>query len=467
MASKAAKPPAGPSQPISSVKSGPAHGANPSDSDPLPLIGENKPNEEAVAEEMEAAYVSADQARLRHSSTSHSRQPSGGMAAAAGTAGAGTGGDATGHTHAQANLLQDTLNISHVLTDAAAAIVDDSFLKCFTSAAGDPWNWNAYLWPQWLFGMLFRHLILFPLRMAVLVLLNIAFLVMFFGVVGCFVKPGPRRKAAELRLVQFLCGSYMMSWNAVVRYHGPRPTPGANKVWVSNHTSMIDYVILCSHSPFSVIMQLHTGWVAFLQTRVLNTLGCLWFNRTDLKDRHIVADRMRQHVQNPASVPLLIFPEGTCVNNEYCVLFKRGAFDLGATVCPIAIKYNKVFVDAFWNSKRQTFGQHLMRLMSSWALVCDVWFLEPQSQRPGETPDEFAGRVQRMIADTAGLKVVPWDGYLKYYNLGQAKPALVEKRRKVFGDVLRQYLPPALGRRSHDEPAAAAPAPAPGAKKDN
>lgn len=30
------------------------------------------------------------------------------------------------------------------------------------------------------------------------------------------------------------------------------------------------------------------------------------------------------------STPLLIFPEGTCVNNEYCVMFKRGAFDLGA-----------------------------------------------------------------------------------------------------------------------------------------
>jgi hypothetical protein len=25
----------------------------------------------------------------------------------------------------------------------------------------------------------------------------------------------------------------------------------------------------------------------------------------------------------------------------------------------------------------------------------------------------------------AGLKIVPWDGYLKYYNLGQAKPGMV------------------------------------------
>lgn len=38
------------------------------------------------------------------------------------------------------------------------------------------------------------------------------------------------------------------------------------------------------------------------------------------------------HVNDPDTPPLLIFPEGTCVNNEYCVMFKRGAFDLGATV---------------------------------------------------------------------------------------------------------------------------------------
>lgn len=43
---------------------------------------------------------------------------------------------------------------------------------------------------------------------------------------------------------------------------------------------------------------------------------------------------MQAHVKDPLKPPLLIFPEGTCVNNEYCVMFKRGAFDLGATVHP-------------------------------------------------------------------------------------------------------------------------------------
>lgn len=56
-------------------------------------------------------------------------------------------------------------------------------------------------------------------------------------------------------------------------------------------------------------------------------------------------------------------------------------------------------------------------LMSSWALVGDVWFLEPQQRQEGESAIAFAGRVQRLIAERAKLEIVPWDGYLKYYNL--------------------------------------------------
>lgn len=41
---------------------------------------------------------------------------------------------------------------------------------------------------------------------------------------------------------------------------------------------------------------------------------------------------------------------------------------------------------------RQSFTMHLMRLMTSWAVVCYVWYLEPQTLRPGETPIEFSER---------------------------------------------------------------------------
>jgi hypothetical protein len=296
--------------------------------------------------------------------------------------------------------------------------------------------------------------VLFPLRLTLLLTSHLLFFIVFFTV-KLLGPAGAAKLRLEQRLIKFLCGMYVASFTGVVKFHGPQPMPGNGHVWVANHTSMIDYVILSSYSPFAVIMQLHPGWVGFLQTQVLDSLNCLWFNRTQVrgwvrgraaacalvcgvcqclpvsaqdararpvhlpattctthhprppshhrpattahhrttrtpppprahhhhhhhhhhhqaKDRSLVAQRMADHVHSTGTTPLLIFPEGTCVNNEYCVMFKRGAFELGATVHPVAIKYNKIFVDAFWNSKRQSFTQHLFKLMSSWAVVCDV-----------------------------------------------------------------------------------------------
>ena len=73
-----------------------------------------------------------------------------------------------------------------------------------------------------------------------------------------------------------------------MRYHGPKPVPATHRIWVANHTSMIDYALLCSYTPFAVIMQLHTGWIRFIQVQVLACLGCLNFNRTDLKVRTVI-----------------------------------------------------------------------------------------------------------------------------------------------------------------------------------
>ncbi|MCL7031080.1 hypothetical protein MKW94_009606, partial [Papaver nudicaule] len=147
-----------------------------------------------------------------------------------------------------------------------------------------------------------------------------------------------------------------------------------------------------------IIIYFILHFVGLLQSTILESVGCIWFNRSEAKDREILARKLREHIQEADNNPLLIFPEGTCVNNHYTVMFKKGAFELGCTVCPVAIKYNKIFVDAFWNSKKQSFTKHLLRLMTSWAVVCDVWYLEPQTLRPGETSIEFAERVRDIIS---------------------------------------------------------------------
>uniref|UniRef100_A0A453BDD2 Phospholipid/glycerol acyltransferase domain-containing protein n=1 Tax=Aegilops tauschii subsp. strangulata TaxID=200361 RepID=A0A453BDD2_AEGTS len=290
--------------------------------------------------------------------------------------------------------LRDLLDISPVLTEAAGAIVDDSFTRCFKSNSPEPWNWNIYLFPLWCLGVVIRYGLLFPLRFLTLILGWMAFFTAFFPV--RFLMNGKNRLKSKIerKLVEMMCSVFVASWTGVIKYHGPRPSSRPYQVFVANHTSMIDFIILEQMTAFAVIMQKHPGWVGFIQKTILESVGCIWFNRNDLKDREVVGRKLRDHVQHPDNNPLLIFPEGTCVNNQYTVMFKKGAFELGCAVCPIAIKYNKIFVDAFWNSKKQSFTMHLVRLMTSWAVVCDVWFLEPQYLREGETAIEFTESVQ-------------------------------------------------------------------------
>ncbi|MBA0572644.1 hypothetical protein Golob_002970 [Gossypium lobatum] len=344
--------------------------------------------------------------------------------------------------------LKYLVKVFHYLTDCSCALDEqDSFTRCFKSNPPEPWNWNVYLFPLWCCGVVFRYLILFPMRLAILlsksnIELALVLTIGWIIFLSCFIPVhfllkgnDNLRKKMERALVELICSFFVASWTGVVKYHGPRPSMRPKQVFVANHTSMIDFIILEQMTAFAVIMQKHPGWVGLLQSTILESVGCIWFNRSEAKDREIVTRKLREHSQGADNNPLLIFPEGTCVNNQYSVMFKKGAFELGCTVCPIAIKYNKIFVDAFWNSRKQSFTMHLLQLMTSWAVVCDVWYLEPQNLRPGETPIEFAERIRDIISVRAGLKKVPWDGYLKY---SRPSPKHRERKQQSFAEsVLR------------------------------
>jgi glycerol-3-phosphate O-acyltransferase 3/4 len=118
-------------------------------------------------------------------------------------------------------------------------------------------------------------------------------------------------------------------------------------------------------------------------------------------------------VSNPKNPPILIFPEGTCINNTSVMQFKKGSFEVGSVIYPVAIKYDPKFGDAFWNSSKYSMMQYLYMMMTSWAIVCDVWYLPPMRQNEGETAIDFANRVKSVIAKQGGLVDLVWDGQLK------------------------------------------------------
>ena len=48
--------------------------------------------------------------------------------------------------------------------------------------------------------------------------------------------------------------------------------------------------------------------------------------------------------------------------------FKKGSFEVGGTIYPVAIKYDPIFGDAFWNSSQNGMASYIYLMMTSWAI---------------------------------------------------------------------------------------------------
>ena len=120
--------------------------------------------------------------------------------------------------------------------------------------------------------------------------------------------------------------------------------------------------------------------MGIIQRSMVKACPHIWFERSEMKDRHLVIRRLKEHIALKEELPILIFPEGTCNNNTSVMMFKKGSFEIGGTIHPVAIKYNPRFGDAFWNSSKYNIVSYLLRVMTSWAIVCDVWYMPPMTR---------------------------------------------------------------------------------------
>lgn len=75
-------------------------------------------------------------------------------------------------------------------------------------------------------------------------------------------------------------------------------------------------------------------------------------------------------------------------------------------VCPL--QYDPRFGDAFWNSSKESMLSYIYMMMTSWAIVCDVWYLPPMMKREEESSIDFANRVKAEIARQGGLVDLVW-----------------------------------------------------------
>uniref|UniRef100_A0A4W4E2K1 1-acylglycerol-3-phosphate O-acyltransferase 9, like n=1 Tax=Electrophorus electricus TaxID=8005 RepID=A0A4W4E2K1_ELEEL len=286
----------------------------------------------------------------------------------------------------------------------------------------------------WGVGVCIRYGILLPLRVT-LAAIGISWLVVGTTGVG-FLENGlcSRLKDWLSELVHVMCYRICArGLSATIHYHNRENKPKKGGICVANHTSPIDVVILANDGGYAMVGQVHGGLMGVIQRAMVRACPHIWFERAEMKDRHLVTKRLRDHVNDKNKLPILIFPEGTCINNTSVMMFKKGSFEIGGTIYPVAIKYDPQFGDAFWNSGKYNMVSYLLRMMTSWAIVCNVWYLPPMTQQEGEDAVQFANRVKSAIAHQGGLVDLSWDGGLKR---AKVKDTFRQEQQKIYSHML-------------------------------
>uniref|UniRef100_A0A8C4VQF5 Glycerol-3-phosphate acyltransferase 3 n=1 Tax=Gopherus evgoodei TaxID=1825980 RepID=A0A8C4VQF5_9SAUR len=292
------------------------------------------------------------------------------------------------------------------------AIVEDEVTQRFSSEELVSWNLltrtnvnfqyiSLRLTVVWVLGVLIRYCLLLPLRVTL----------------------------AAIGIVSMIVGTTLVG--QLPNSKENRPQKGG--ICVANHTSPIDVLILTNDGCYAMVGQAHGGLMGLIQRSTVKACPHVWFERSEMKDRHLVTKRLREHIADKNKLPILIFPEGTCINNTSVMMFKKGSFEIGGTIYPVAIKYDPQFGDAFWNSSKYDIVSYLLRIMTSWAIVCNVWYMPPMVREEGEDAVQFANRVKSAIARQGGLTELSWDGGLKR---AKVKDTFKEQQQKNYSKMI-------------------------------
>jgi len=257
-------------------------------------------------------------------------------------------------------------------------------------------------------GLFIRYVFLMPMRVLVL-LVSLSNLTLWTFLVGCLPDGALKRTI----------NSYVVCWgfdfvagalSVVARFHNKEHRPPQG-IAVANHTSPIDSMILATDNCYDMVGQKHRGLLGAFMRALSKSSAHIWFERSDARDRAATTRLLTQHAQDPALPPILIFPEGVCVNNTAVIQFRKGAFEIDAPICPIAIRFDPVYGDAYWFVGG--FASYCFSLMTSWAIVCDVIYLPPTRRLEGESASQMADRVRSSIAKAIGVQELEWSSLVK------------------------------------------------------
>ena len=175
------------------------------------------------------------------------------------------------------------------------------------------------------------------------------------------------------------------------------------KIWVANHSNMIDGVaVLIAAGTSSYVAREGSDEIpiAGFFFRMFDTIVV---NRKSDESRAECKAKIRNWENDESNPPLLIFPEGTTSYHDHILPFKMGAFTSTQRVQPIILnhhvtRYNTSFGDSktgppiFW---------HLWILLCQFENRCDVEIMPSvvRKENENESDMDFADRTRQVFID--------------------------------------------------------------------
>ncbi|VBB30457.1 unnamed protein product [Acanthocheilonema viteae] len=286
-------------------------------------------------------------------------------------------------------------------------------------------------------ALIFRYGILLPIRVCLL-LISLIFSTTAI-IANYFIDMTNEQK---LRISLMNCRLFCAGIGLIAKYHNRQYRPKQQGIAVANHLSPNDiqalYADIDPNNSYGFIVtgQRQTGIIRLIEIIGEKIIPALWLDRNSAADRKRFVDEVFQKAKT--SNPVLLFPEGSCTNNTRVLRFRKAIFEENVVIYPIAIRQNARFGDSFWAEPK--FWRYLLRIVTSWAIVYDVTYLEPQRKRPDESNQDFSQRVQKAIAETADIESIALDYRLWYMKSEQQRLKTLQMKNlaKRFKDFVTE-----------------------------
>jgi 1-acyl-sn-glycerol-3-phosphate acyltransferase len=118
--------------------------------------------------------------------------------------------------------------------------------------------------------------------------------------------------------------------------------PATDGLVVANHLSYLDIVVISAAMPCFFVAKMEIGGWPFFG-RAARSGGTIFVNRGSRESALSVAMQMKERLQLPIRVPVLLFPEGTSTDGSEVLRFHSRLIDpatsLGVPITAAAIRY--------------------------------------------------------------------------------------------------------------------------------